>query len=157
MAGARAIITSSSDQKLQRAVELGAAGVINYREVPNWDREVARLADGRGVDHVIEVGGAGTLAQSIQAVGFRGQITLIGVLSGREGDTSPHGLMAKNACIRGVFVGSRAMFEDMNAALSCNQLRPVVDRVFPFTEAVDAFAYQFAGRHVGKVVISVTN
>ena len=118
---------------------------------------VIRLTGGKGVDHVIEVGGAGTLAKSFQSVGFRGQITLIGVLSGPEGDTNPHSLMLKNASLRGVFVGSRAMFEEMNEAISLNSMRPVVDRVFPFDEAVDAYAYQLAGKHFGKVVISVQN
>lgn len=157
MSGARVIITSSSDEKLQRATELGAAGVINYRKCPDWEHEVTRLTNGKGADHVIEVGGAGTLAKSFQSVGFRGQITLIGVLSGREGDTNPHALMLKNASLRGVFVGSRAMLEEMNAAISCNTMRPIVDRVFSFAEAPDAFAYQLAGKHFGKVVISVAH
>ena len=155
MRDARVIITSSSDAKLQRAIRLGASDGINYSKTPNWDQEVLRLTDGRGVDHIIEVGGAGTLAKSFQSVAFRGQITLIGVLSGQDGDTNPHALMLKNATLRGVFVGSRVMFEEMNAAISVNALRPVVDRVFAFSEAHDAFAYQLGGRHVGKVVIRV--
>ena len=114
-----------------------------------------KLTNGKGVDHVVEVGGAGTLARSFASIGFRGQISLIGVLSGREGDTNPHPLMLKNACLMGIFVGSRVMFEQMNEAISINELHPVVDKVFPFAEAADAFAYQLAGKHFGKVVIAV--
>jgi NADPH:quinone reductase-like Zn-dependent oxidoreductase len=128
---------------------------INYTTTPEWHEEVLQLTNGRGVDHVVEVGGAGTLSRSIQAVGYRGQISLIGVLSGREGDTNPHGLMLKNACMTGIFVGSRIMFEQMNEAISINGMQPVVDKVFAFEEAADAFAYQLAGKHFGKVVIGV--
>lgn len=157
MSGARVIATSSSDAKLARAKELGATDTINYVTTPEWGQEVVKLTNGKGVDHVIEVGGAGTLAKSFESIGFRGQVTLIGVLSGHEGDTSPHALMLKNASLKGVFVGSRTMFEEMSEAISLNSMRPVVDRAFPFEEATDAFAYQLAGRHFGKVVISVSN
>jgi NADPH:quinone reductase-like Zn-dependent oxidoreductase len=155
MSGARTIITSSNDAKLARAKELGADLTINYKATPEWHEAVLELTGGRGVDHVVEVGGAGTLAKSIQAVGYRGQISLIGVLSGREGDTNPHGLMLKNARMTGIFVGSRVMFEQMNEAISINDMHPVVDKVFPFEEAADAYAYQLAGKHFGKVVIAV--
>jgi NADPH:quinone reductase-like Zn-dependent oxidoreductase len=155
MSGARVIVTSSSDEKLARAVELGAAATVNYLKTPEWEQEVLRLTEGGGVDHVIEVGGVGTLAKSFQCVGFRGQIALIGVLAGNEGDTNPHALMLKNASLRGVFVGSRAMFEQMNEAIAVNRMHPVVDRVFPFADAAGAYDYQRAGRHFGKVVIRV--
>ena len=155
MAGARVIITSSSDEKLERARALGADATINYRTTPDWEQEVLKLTGGKGVDHVIEVGGAGTLAKSFASIGFRGQVSLIGVLSGREGDTNPHALMLRNARLVGIFVGSRVMFEQMNDAISINGLKPVVDRTFPFEEAADAFAYQLAGKHFGKVAISV--
>jgi len=155
--GARVIITSSSDDKLARASELGADATINYRTTPEWEQEVLSLTGGRGVDHVIEVGGTGTLAKSFQCVGFRGQVSLIGVLSGREGDTNPHALMLKNANLKGIFVGSRAMFEQMNEAISVNEMQPVVDRVFPFAEAASAYDYQLAGKHFGKVVISTAD
>ncbi|MDH4109161.1 MAG: NAD(P)-dependent alcohol dehydrogenase [Gammaproteobacteria bacterium] len=156
LAGARVLITSSSDEKLARAKKLGADDVINYRKTPAWEQEVVRLT-GRGVDHVIEVGGTGTLAKSFQSVGFRGQVALIGVLAGREGDTNPHSLMLKNASLRGIFVGSRRMFEDMNAAIAVNRLRPVVDKSFDFTDAAEAFSYQLAGKHFGKVAIRVAD
>ena len=155
MSGARVIATSSSDEKLSRAAKLGATHTINYRTTPDWEQEVFGLTGGRGVDHVIEVGGAGTLAKSFACVGFRGQVSLIGVLAGREGDTNPHALMLRNARLVGIFVGSRAMFEQMNEAIAINGMRPVVDRVFPFEEAADAYAYQLAGKHVGKVVIAI--
>ena len=155
MMGAKVIITSSSDAKLERARQLGADETINYVKTPEWEQEVVRLTRGAGVDHVVEVGGAGTLARSIQSVGFRGCIALIGVLSGREGDTNPHGLMLKNASMVGVFVGSRAMFEQMNEAMAVNELHPVVDRVFPFADAADAYDWQREGKHFGKVVIKV--
>ena len=155
MSGAKVIITSSDDAKLERAKELGADDTINYKTSPDWAEEVLKLTNGKGVDHLVEVGGAGTLSKSIQAVGYRGQISLIGVLSGREGDTNPHGLMLKNACMTGIFVGSRVMFEQMNKAISINEMHPVVDKVFPFEEAADAYAYQLAGKHFGKAVIAV--
>jgi NADPH:quinone reductase-like Zn-dependent oxidoreductase len=153
--GARVIITSSSDEKLARAAELGAAAGINYTKTPDWQQKVLGLTSGKGADHVIEVGGAGTLAKSMQSVGYRGQVTLIGVLSGREGDTNPHVLMLKNARLVGIFVGSRVMFEQMNVAVSVNKMRPVVDRIFPFADAAAAYKYQLEGKHFGKVVISV--
>ncbi len=155
MSGAQAIITSRDDKKLDQAKSLGADMTINYSTTPEWHEKVLELTNGKGADHVVEVGGAGTLSRSIQAVGYRGQISLIGVLSGREGDTNPHGLMLKNACMTGIFVGSRVMFEQMNAAISINGMKPVVDKVFAFEDAADAFAYQLAGKHFGKVVIGV--
>jgi len=156
MSGARVIITSSDDAKLERAKELGADDTINYKTTPDWDQEVLKLTNGRGVDHIVEVGGTGTLAKSFLSVGFRGQVSLIGVLSGREGDTNPHGLMLKNGRLVGIFVGSRAMFEQMNEAITVNQLHPVIDRVFPFEEAADAYNYQLSAAHLGKVVIKVS-
>lgn len=153
-AGARVIATSSSDEKLERVRALGADTTINYRATPEWGAEAARLAGG-GVDHVVEVGGAGTLAQSIQAVGFNGEIALIGVLT-REGDTNPHGLMMKGANLRGIFVGSGAMAERLNDAIDVNGVRPVVDRVFGFEEAREAYRYQSSPSLFGKVVIRVS-
>jgi NADPH:quinone reductase-like Zn-dependent oxidoreductase len=156
MSGARVIITSKDDAKLERARNLGADETINYATTPDWDQQVQKLTNGRGVDYVVEVGGAGTLARSFASVGFRGQISLIGVLSGREGDTNPHPLMLKNARLTGIFVGSRVMFEQMNAAITINGIRPVIDRVFTFADAADAYAYQLSAKHLGKVVIKVT-
>ena len=155
MSGARVIITSKDDKKLERAKKLGADLTINYMKTPDWHEKVLEMTNGRGVDYVVEVGGAGTLARSFQSVGFRGQVSLIGVLSGREGDTNPHPLMLRNARLVGIMVGSRAMFEEMNEAIAVNEMHPVVDKVFPFEKAADAYAFHLAGKHFGKVVIAV--
>jgi NADPH:quinone reductase-like Zn-dependent oxidoreductase len=154
-AGAKAIITSSSDEKLKRARQLGADEVINYRSTPEWGKAAAHLSGVDGVDHVIEVGGAGTFQQSVRACRFNGNIGLIGILSGREAETEIFSIVPKGLNVFGIYVGSRWMFEDMNRALTQNRLKPVIDRVFPFTEAPDAFRYLASGAHFGKVVISV--
>lgn len=151
-AGATVIATSSSDEKLERAKSLGADMTINYRTTPNWGGEAVRLTGGKGIDHVVEVGGAGTLAQSIQAVGFAGEIALIGVLT-REGDTSPHALMFKGASLRGIFVGSRGMAERLNTFIDTHQIKPVVDRSFAMDAAKEAYAYQASPDLFGKTVI----
>lgn len=154
-AGARVIVTSSQDAKLARAKGMGASGLVNYKKTPEWGKEVLALTDGRGVDHVIEVGGSGTLSKSFQSVAYSGKVALIGVLSGREGDTTPHPLMFKSASLHGVFVGSRAMFEDLLVALTVNAIRPAIDKIFPFEDAAGAYAHMMAGAHFGKVVIRV--
>src|SRR3990167_1255688 len=152
-AGATVIATSSSDEKLERVKALGVDHVINYRTTPEWGAEAARLAGG-GVDKVVEAGGAGTLKQSIAAVGFAGEIALIGVLT-REGDTNPHGLMFKGASIRGIFVGSKGMAERLNAFIDQHGIEPVVDKVFPIEKARDAYAYQSSAGLFGKVAITL--
>jgi NADPH:quinone reductase-like Zn-dependent oxidoreductase len=151
-AGARVVATSSSDAKLARARELGADATLNYKSEPQWGAGAAALAGG-GIDHVVEVGGLGTLAQSMQAVGFGGEIGLIGVLS-MQGDTNPMPLMLKGASLRGIFVGSATMARELNAFIDMHQLKPVVDRVFDFGEAKAAYAYQSSGALFGKVVIA---
>ncbi|MBV8974816.1 MAG: NAD(P)-dependent alcohol dehydrogenase [Sinobacteraceae bacterium] len=151
-AGARVVATSSSDAKLARVRELGADFTLNYRTEPQWGARAAALAGG-GIDHVVEVGGLGTLAQSMQAVGFGGEIALIGVLSMR-GDTNPLPLMVKGASLRGIFVGSTVMAQELNGFIDTHQLKPVVDRVFDFTDARAAYAYQASGELFGKVVIA---
>ena len=151
-AGARVVATSSSDAKLARARELGADATLNYKSEPQWGARAAALAGG-GIDHVVEVGGLGTLAQSMQAVGFGGEIGLIGVLS-MQGDTNPMPLMLKGASLRGIFVGSATMARELNAFIDMHQLKPVVDRVFDFSEAQAAYAYQSSGALFGKVVIA---
>lgn len=153
--GARVIITSSSDQKLERARQLGADETINYREHPDWEKQVYALTGKNGADVIVEVGGAGTLEKSLESVRYGGRISLIGVLSGFEGRVNPWPFVAKSARLQGIYVGSREMFLRMNSALSLHELRPVIDRVFPFSEAPEAFrALQQAG-HFGKLVISV--
>lgn len=151
-AGARVIATSSSDAKLERLRRLGADATINYKSEPQWGAKAAQLAGG-GVDHVVEVGGPGTLAQSLQAVGFGGEVALIGVLS-MQGDTNPMPLMVKGASLRGIFVGSAAMARELNVFVDRHAIQPVVDRVFDFTEAKAAYAYQSSAELFGKVVIA---
>jgi NADPH:quinone reductase-like Zn-dependent oxidoreductase len=154
LAGARVLAISSSDEKLAHARKLGADAGVNYRITPEWDAEILRLTQGRGVDHVIEVGGAGTLGRSIAAVAAGGRIQLIGVLTGRGDEPpSPYGLLAKQASVQGVFVGSRGQFERMNAAIANHKLEPVVDRVFVFDEAPAAYRHLEQAGHFGKIVI----
>jgi NADPH:quinone reductase-like Zn-dependent oxidoreductase len=152
LCGARVILTSSSDDKLKRARERGAQDGINYKSTPEWADAVRKLTAGRGVDHVVELGGAGTLGQSLRAVRLGGQISLIGVLAG-GGQVNPVAALMKNVRIQGIFVGSRAMFEAMNRAIALHGLRPVIDRVFPFAEAAAAFRHLESGAHFGKVCI----
>lgn len=151
--GAEVIITSSSDDKLEIARELGADHTVNYRAEPEWARAVRRITDGRGVDHVVEVGGAETLQQSIAAVALGGHIHLIGVLSGFVKDVNVAQLFATNAQLHGITVGSRLMFENMVRAMALHQTRPVIDRTFGFADAREAFRLMESGGHFGKIVI----
>ena len=153
-AGARVIATSSSDEKAARAKALGASDVVNYQRTPEWEQEVRKLTTGRGVDCVVEIGGAGTLARSIRSLARGGKIGLIGFLAGREGDTNPSPLMMVGGSLHGIFVGDREMFEEMNRAITVNQLKPVIDRVFPFESAPAAYEHQASRNFVGKIVIT---
>jgi NADPH:quinone reductase-like Zn-dependent oxidoreductase len=153
LAGARVIATSGSDEKIERVKQLGASDCINYRAVPEWDRPVRELTGRTGVDLVIEVGGAGTLPRSLRAVRVGGQISLIGVLTGGAGEVNPLPAVMKKVRLQGIFVGSRAMFEAMNRAIALHRLRPVIDRIFPFTETREALHYLESGAHFGKVCI----
>lgn len=150
--GARVIVTSSSDEKLERARALGAEHGINYREVENWGARVRDLTDGRGVDHVVEVGGPGTLAQSIQAARVAGHIALIGVLTGAAGPVPTAALMARHQRLHGLIVGSRRHQQDFVRALDATGIRPVIDRSFALDELSDAFRLQASGGHFGKLV-----
>lgn len=152
-AGAEVIITSGSDEKITKALKLGAAHGINYKTMPEWDRKVRELTDGTGVDIVVEVGGAGTLPQSLKAVRMGGRINLIGVLSGASGEINPRSITMKKIRLQGVLVGSREMFESMNKAVSLHRLHPVIDRVFPFGEARDALRYMESAAHFGKICL----
>ncbi len=152
-AGARVIATSSSDEKLARLKAMGADELINYRQVPEWGAKAAELAGG-GVDHVVEVGGPGTLGQSLQAVGFGGEVALIGVLS-MQGDSSPMPLMVKGASLRGIFVGSAQMAKDLHAFIDHHGIKPHVDRAFDFADAKAAYEYQSSPDLFGKVVITL--
>jgi NADPH:quinone reductase-like Zn-dependent oxidoreductase len=155
LAGARVIATSSSDQKLARALELGAGDGINYKTTPDWDKRVRELTAGKGVDVIVEVGGAGTLPRSMRAVRTGGTIALIGILSGVTAEVNPMPILMRNIRVQGIFVGSRGMFEAMNRALTASQLHPVIDRVFDFADAPAALKYLESGVHLGKIVIRV--
>lgn len=154
-AGARVIITSSSDAKLERARALGADHGINYKTHPDWSQEALRLTGGRGVDVVIEVGGPGTLEQSLASVCIGGRIAYVGVLTGLAGQANPVMLIPKAAAIHGIFVGSRAMFADMLGAMTLHGIKPQIDREFAFGEAPAALARLQSGGHFGKIVIRV--
>jgi NADPH:quinone reductase-like Zn-dependent oxidoreductase len=154
--GARVIVTSSSDDKLAKAKRLGAAEGVNYRTHPDWDKEVWRLTGGKGADHVIELGGPGTLGKSLATAAAGGQVYLIGVLTGFGPPTdSLFTALARNLTLHGIYVGSRADFEGMNRFVAETRVRPVIDRVFPFDQAAAAFAHLEGGGHFGKVVIRV--
>jgi 2-desacetyl-2-hydroxyethyl bacteriochlorophyllide A dehydrogenase len=153
--GARVVATSSSESKLERVREMGAWQTINYRDDPSWGKSVRAMTDGRGVDHVVEVGGAGTMQQSLKAVAVGGTISVIGVLSGVATEMSIIPLLMQHVRMQGLLVGSRAGFERMNAAFSEHRLRPVVDRVFEFSDVQSAFDYMASGSHFGKVCIAV--
>jgi NADPH:quinone reductase-like Zn-dependent oxidoreductase len=153
--GAKVIATSSSDEKLARARALGAAETINYRVTPAWDVEVSRLTGKRGVDHVVEVGGAGTLPLSLKAVTPGGKVYVIGVLSGKGATIDPTPILAKSIQAHGIYVGSRGMFQRMLAAIEANHIEPVIDRVFPLVDYRSAFEHLQAGAHFGKIVLSL--
>ena len=155
--GARVIITSSSDEKLARARQLGADGTINYRTTPDWERSVRELTAGRGVDNVIELGGPGTLEKSLASAKVSGRVSLIGVLSGVDGAVNPLPALFNRVTIQGIYVGSREMFEAMNRAVTASELRPVIDRTFEFDRALDAYRHLKSGDHFGKVVISIAS
>ena len=152
MHGARAIITSSSDEKLTRAKDLGAWATVNYATTPDWDAAVRDLTGG-GVDHVVEVGGAGTLQRSVEAVRIGGRVSLIGVLTG--GEINPTPIMRKSIVLQGIYVGSRAMFDTMNAALSANGLHPVISSEFDFDSAREAYHHMESAAHFGKIAIKI--
>ena len=152
--GGRALITSSSDEKLERARRLGAAATINYRSTPEWGQEVWRLTAKRGVDHVLEVGGPGTLGRSLTSVASGGHIAQIGVLTGFEApDASLFPLVSKNATMSGIYVGAVASFEAFVRFLNATKIRPVIDRVFDYDGARAAYEHMDSGAHFGKVVI----
>jgi NADPH:quinone reductase-like Zn-dependent oxidoreductase len=151
--GCRVIATSSSEAKFERLRELGAHAVINYREQPDWGRQAVELTGGRGVDLVVEVGGPDTVRQSVKAVAFGGCICMIGVLTGIAGDVPLAELFQKNARISGITVGSQQHQRDMIAAVEAADLQPVVDCTYPLAEIAEAFRYQGAQKHFGKICL----
>lgn len=159
MLGARTILTSGDEEKLERCRKLGASDTINYKEQPEWQRVVRDLTDGRGADHIIEIGGAGTLERSLQAARPGGSISLIGVM-GPGGSLDASILLPaimRNLRLQGIFVGSRQDYQAMNRAIAANQLRPIIDRSFAFEEAPEAIRQQGEGERFGKLVVEISS
>jgi NADPH:quinone reductase-like Zn-dependent oxidoreductase len=154
MHGARVIITSSSDEKLARAKALGADETINYRFTLNWEETVFELTQKTGANHVVEVGGNGTFPKSLRSLAVGGQVHVVGGVSGFTSDVPLREILGKLATVNGIFVGSREMFESLNRAIALHKTKPVIDRVFPFADAVAAYRHLQSGSHFGKVVIS---
>lgn len=155
-AGAGVALTSRSEAKRERARNLGADCVIDYQATPGWGEAVQAWTEGRGVDVVVEVGGPGTFDQSVLALRYGGTMCLLGVLTGTKGEVNTYGVFHKALRVRGIYVGSRRMFEGLNRALSALEIRPIVDRVFAFDDARAAYEYLASGAHFGKVVIRVS-
>ncbi|HZR01834.1 MAG TPA: NAD(P)-dependent alcohol dehydrogenase [Burkholderiales bacterium] len=153
--GARCIITSSSDEKLAFAQQMGADETVNYARRLDWERAVLELTGGRGADVIVEVGGAGTLERSLSAVRFGGTIALIGVLTGTAGPIPTAAILRRHLRVQGIYVGSREMFEEMNRAIELHRLIPQIDRIFEFHQARAAYEHLASARHVGKIVIRV--
>jgi NADPH:quinone reductase-like Zn-dependent oxidoreductase len=153
--GAKTIITSSSDEKLNKAQELGADELINYKTREDWDKTVLELTEKRGVDSIVEVGGAGTMQKSVNAVKMGGHIAVIGVLSGAGDGINPVNILQKSIKMHGIFVGSRQMFEDMNRLISQHNIKPVIDKVFEFNQAREALKTMESASHFGKIVVKV--
>lgn len=152
-AGLRTLITSSSDEKLKRAGELGADHVVNYRTTPEWSKPVREATQGRGADFIMEVGGGGTIQESMRAIKIGGHIAIIGVVAGAGEPFNPAALIGNSAKLQGLSVGSRDMFESMCRMIDLKKIFPVVDKVYPFTEAKAAFSAMAAGEHFGKIVL----
>lgn len=153
--GAKTIVTSSSNDKLERMRSLGAAETINYVETEDWDAVVLESTGGEGVDRVVEVGGPGTLQRSINACKVGGTIALIGILTGVAGEVTPTGIMRKSITLKGIYVGHRQMFREMSDALSLHGVKPVIDEVFDFADAPAAYRRMRSGRHFGKLVVDL--
>ncbi len=151
--GIRAIVTSSSDEKLNRAKKLGAAFGINYKTTPDWDKAAMEFTGGVGVDHVVEVGGAATLTRSFGALRIGGKITMIGGLSGGATELNPGLIFSRRANVQGISVGSTQMFLAMNRAIEANAIKPIIDKVFAFADAQAAYQHMASGAHFGKIVI----
>jgi NADPH:quinone reductase-like Zn-dependent oxidoreductase len=153
MFGARVIATSSSAAKAERLKKMGAEAVIDYRATPDWDKETMKLTGGRGADITVEVGGAGTLPRSFLATRLGGRIVVIGLLSGMA-EVDPMPILRRNLRVQGLYVGNRQMFEAMNRAIEAAGLKPVIDKVFPFAQARDAYRHLKSQTHFGKIVIA---
>jgi NADPH:quinone reductase-like Zn-dependent oxidoreductase len=154
--GIAAIITSSSDEKLKRAKALGASCCINYKTTPDWEKAAIEFTGGRGVDHVVEVGGAATLSRSFAAIRPGGKVSMIGGLSGGATELNPGLIFGRRANVQGISVGSTQMFQAVARAVEVSVIKPVIDKVFAFAEAPDAYRHMASGAHFGKIVIRVS-
>jgi NADPH:quinone reductase-like Zn-dependent oxidoreductase len=152
--GARVIATSGSAAKAERLKKMGAEAVVDYRATPDWDKEVMKVTGGRGADITVEVGGAGTLPRSFLATRLGGRIAVIGLLTGAGAQVDPMPILRRNLRVQGLYVGNRQMFEAMNRAIEADGLKPVIDKVFPFAQAKDAYRHMKSQTHFGKIVIS---
>lgn len=155
-AGATVIITSSSDEKLERAKKLGADMTINYQATSEWDKEVLKLTDGKGVDLIIETGGADTFARSLNAAAFGGTVFVIGILSGSKPSIDLTPIFFKALKVQGNNTGSISDLQDAARAVAAARIEPVVDRTFEFDQVASAYAHLASGRHFGKVAIRVS-
>jgi NADPH:quinone reductase-like Zn-dependent oxidoreductase len=151
--GARTILLSSSNEKLKKVREMGADELVNYTDNPNWEQRVLELTSGTGADLVLELGGGGTLARSLEAVKISGRISLVGVLAGFDGKVNPLPILRKSISLKGIYVGSGDMQKHFHAALEQNKIHPVIDRVFQFDRVKEAYEYLQSGQHFGKIVI----
>ena len=153
--GARVILLSSDDEKLEKAGKMGADELINYRKNPNWEEAVKEKTSQIGADLVLELGGGGTLAKSMEAAKMNGRISLVGVLTGFDGQVNPLAILRKSLAVNGIYVGSRDMQEQFHRALEANKIHPVIDRVFGFDEVKDAYTFMQSARHFGNIVIEL--
>ena len=153
VAGLRTIVTSSSDEKLERVRSLGAHEAINYKRTPGWEAEARKLTGGVGVDHVIEVGGSGTLPHSLKAVRMGGAVSVIGALSGAEPNMTPVDILMNSTRVQGIYVGSRLMFERMNRAIELYAIKPVIDKTFGWTDCKVALRHMEGQSHFGKICL----
>lgn len=154
--GVNTLVISSSDEKLERVKRMGATHTLNYKKQPEWAEAALDMTGGRGVDRVIEVGGAGTLTQSMQAASYGAIISLIGILSGIKGEINPFPILTKSLRVQGIYVASKAMQQRFHQFLSEHKLQPVIDSLFSFEQANDAYEYQLSGQHFGKIVVKVS-
>ncbi|HSQ06017.1 MAG TPA: NAD(P)-dependent alcohol dehydrogenase [Burkholderiales bacterium] len=152
MAGARPIVTSSSEEKIARLKAMGITDIVNYRSTPDWENAVLELTGGQGVDHALELGGSGTFAKSLSALRMGGNLYMIGNLA-EKAQVNPQRILAKRACVYGIQVGSREMFEGMNRAIAQAKLKPIIDRRFEFANARAAYDHLASQAHFGKIVI----
>jgi len=153
--GARVILLSSDDEKLEKAGRMGADELINYHKNPNWEELVGEKTFKVGADLVLELGGGGTLGKSMEAAKINGRISLVGVLTGFEGQINPLAILRKSLAVNGIYVGSRDMQEQFHRALEANKIHPVIDRVFRFDQVKEAYAFMQSARHFGKIVIDL--